>query len=386
MLGIVIGVAAVIATVAVGTGASQRVQAQIASIGSNMVIIIPGSLTSSGLQLGTGSATTLTSSDARELSAQCPDITAAAPAVRGAASIVYEGNNWGTTILGTTPGYFEIRDVSIAKGELFNQQDVEKASKVALLGATVVEKLYGGRDPVGTIIRIKQVPFIVQGVLARKGQSASGQDQDDIVLLPISSAKQKVLGFKSANAEAVDAILIQATASDRIDSAQDEARLLLRQRHHLLSNEDDDFSMRNLEEIFKAQATSSRIMSLMLAAVASVSLIVGGIGIMNIMLVSVRERTREIGLRQAVGAKTRDILTQFLVEATTLSICGGIVGVLIGIASSVLISHFAGWKTIVSPGAVMLAVAFSALVGIGFGFYPARKAAYLDPIEALRFE
>lgn len=386
MLGIVIGVAAVIATVAVGTGASQRVQAQIASIGSNMVIIIPGSLTSSGLQLGTGSATTLTSSDARELSAQCPDITAAAPAVRGAASIVYEGNNWGTAILGTTPDYFKIRDVSIAKGELFNQQDVEKASKVALLGATVVEKLYGGGDPVGTIIRIKQVPFIVQGVLARKGQSASGQDQDDIVLLPISSAKQKVLGFKSANAEAVDAILIQATASDRIDSAQDEARLLLRQRHHLLSNEDDDFSMRNLEEIFKARAASSQIMSLMLAAVASVSLIVGGIGIMNIMLVSVRERTREIGLRQAVGAKTRDILTQFLVEATTLSICGGIVGVLIGIATSVLISHVAGWKTIVSPGAIILAVAFSALVGIGFGFYPARKAAYLDPIEALRFE
>jgi putative ABC transport system permease protein len=386
MLGIVIGVAAVIATVAVGTGANQRIQAQIASIGSNMVIIIPGSLTSSGLQLGTGSATTLTNSDARELSAQCPDITNAAPAVRGAASVVYEGNNWGTTILGTTPDYFKIRSITVSKGEPFNEHDIEKASKIALLGATVVEKLYGGGDPVGTIIRIKQVPFIVQGVLARKGQSASGQDQDDIVLLPISSAKQKVLGFKSANADAVDAILIQALANDRIDSAQEEARSLLRQRHHLLSNEDDDFSMRNLEEIFKAQATSSRIMSLMLAAVASVSLIVGGIGIMNIMLVSVRERTREIGLRQAVGAKTRNILAQFLVEATTLSICGGIMGVLIGVASSFLISRVAGWQTIVSPAAVIMAVAFSALVGIGFGFYPARKAAYLDPIEALRFE
>lgn len=386
MIGIVIGVAAVIATVAVGTGASQRVQAQIASIGSNMVILIPGSLTSSGLRLGTGSTTTLTRADARELSAQCPDISYAAPAVRGAASVVYGGNNWGTTILGTTPDYLKIRDISIAKGEPLSQQDVDKASKVALLGPTVAEKLYGGADPVGTIIRIKQVPFIVQGILTPKGQSASGQDQDDIVLLPISSAKQKVLGFKSSNADAVDAILLQAIASDRIEAAQEEARLLLRQRHHLLTNEDDDFSMRNLEEILKAQATSSRIMSLMLAAVASVSLIVGGIGIMNIMLVSVRERTHEIGLRQAVGAKTRDILTQFLVEATTLSICGGIVGVLVGIAASVVISHVAGWQTVVSPGAIALAVVFSAIVGIGFGFYPARKAAYLDPIEALRFE
>ena len=386
MLGIVIGVAAVIATVAVGTGASRRVEAQIASIGSNMVIVIPGSLTSSGLQLGTGSATTLTRSDARELGAQCPDISNTAPAVRGAASVVYEGSNWGTTILGTTPDYLKIRDISVAKGEPFNQQDIEKASKVALLGSAVVQKLYGSVDPVGTIIRIKQVPFVVQGVLAPKGQSAGGQDQDDIVLLPITSAKQKVLGFKSANADAVDAILMQAIASDRIGTAQEEARLLLRQRHHLLPNEDDDFSMRNLEEIFKAQATSSRVMSLMLAAVASVSLIVGGIGIMNIMLVSVRERTREIGLRQAVGAKTRDILTQFLVEATTLSLCGGVVGVLIGIASSIVISHVAGWQTVVRPGAIVLAVAFSALVGIGFGFYPARKAAYLDPIEALRFE
>lgn len=386
MLGIVIGVAAVIATVAVGTGASQRVQSQIASIGSNMVIVIPGSLTSSGLQLGTGSATTLTRSDARELSAQCPDISDAAPAVRGAASVVYEGSNWGTTVLGTTPEYLKIRDISVAKGEPFNQQDIEKASKVALLGPTVVQKLYGSADPVGTIIRIKQVPFVVQGVLTPKGQSAGGQDQDDIVLLPITSTKQKVLGFKSANADAVDAILMQAVASDRIDAAQEEARLLLRQRHHLLPNEDDDFSMRNLEEIFKAQATSSRVMSLMLAAVASVSLIVGGIGIMNIMLVSVRERTKEIGLRQAVGAKTRDILTQFLVEATTLSICGGVVGIVIGIVSSIVISRVAGWQTVVSPSAIVLAVTFSALVGIGFGFYPARKAAYLDPIEALRFE
>ena len=386
MLGIVIGVAAVIATIAVGSGASQRVQAQIASIGSNMVIIIPGSLTSSGLQLGTGSATTLTRADAREIVLQCPDIIHAAPAVRGAASVIYQGANWGTTILGTTPEYFVIREISAAKGETFDDQDVEKASKVALLGPTVVNKLYGSADPVGTIIRIKQVPFVVRGVLTAKGQSASGQDQDDIVLLPISSAKQKVLGFKSANADAVDAILMQAASGERLDAAQQQARQLLRQRHRLMPNEDDDFSMRNLEEILKAQATSSRIMALMLATVASVSLLVGGIGIMNIMLVSVRERTREIGLRQAVGAKTRDILAQFLVEATTLSICGGIVGVVVGVAGSITISRLAGWQTVVSPSAVILSVAFSAIIGITFGFYPARKAAYMDPIEALRFE
>ncbi|MHB8889290.1 MAG: FtsX-like permease family protein, partial [Acidobacteriaceae bacterium] len=228
--------------------------------------------------------------------------------------------------------------------------------------------------------------FTVVGVLAPKGQSPTGQDQDDIILLPISTAKRKVLGIKSANADAVDAIMMQAKSGDRIQAAQEEVTALLRQRHHLAPSEENDFSLRNMQEIFAAQAASSRIMSIMLAAVASVSLIVGGIGIMNIMLVSVRERTREIGLRQAVGAKTRDILTQFLVEAVALSIAGGCVGVIVGIVASAIVSRLAGWNTVVSVGAVLLAVFFSALVGIGFGFYPARKAAYLDPIEALRSE
>jgi putative ABC transport system permease protein len=386
MLGIIIGVAAVIATAAIGSGAKQRIQQQIASIGSNIIIVLPGSLTSSGLRMGTGNAVTLSQSDARELPAQCPDIGLAVPVVRGGAQIVYENSNWATIIFGTTPGFLEVRDLSVAEGASFSQQDVESANKVAVLGKTVVANLFGDIDPVGQSIRIKNVPFLVVGVLDRKGQSPTGQDQDDIILLPISTAKRKVIGIRSANADAVDSIIMTARTGNQIQQAQDEAKALLRQRHHLAPTEDDDFSIRNMEEIFAAQEASSHIMSIMLAAVASVSLIVGGIGIMNIMLVSVRERTREIGLRQAVGAKTRDILTQFLVEAVALSIAGGCAGIVLGISASLVISRLANWNTVVSPAAVLLAVFFSALVGISFGFYPARKAAYLDPIEALRSE
>ena len=386
MLGIVIGVAAVIATVAVGSGATQRVQQQIASIGSNVIIIIPGSMTSSGLHMGTGNAATLTESDVKDISAQCPEVAAAAPAVRGAGQIVYGDNNWATAILGTTPAYLTIRYVAVAKGASFTDHDVDSANKVALLGQTVVDNLFNGADPIGQTIRIKQIPVTVTGVLERKGQSPTGQDQDDIILLPISTAKRKVLGIRSGNADAVNSIMIQAKDASQIHAAQDSAAALLRQRHHLQPKEDDDFSIRNMEEIFAAQETSSRVMSLMLAAVASVSLIVGGIGIMNIMLVSVRERTREIGLRQAVGAKTRDILTQFLVEATTLSLAGGVVGIVVGISASAIISTLASWQTVIGVGAVFLAVLFSAIVGIAFGYYPARKAAYMDPIEALRYE
>jgi len=386
MLGIVIGVAAVIATAAIGSGAKQRIQQQISSIGSNTIIILPGSLTSSGLRMGTGNAVTLTESDARELPAQCPSVALAVPVVRGGAQTVYSNNNWATVVFGVTPGYLEVRDLAVAEGSPFSQQDVDSANKVALLGKTVVTNLFGDIDPVGQSIRIKNVPFSVVGVLEPKGQSATGQDQDDIILLPISTAKRKVIGIKSANADAVDLIMMEAKSGAQIDSAQDEAKGLLRQRHHLAASEDDDFSIRNMQEIFAAQEASSHILSLMLAAVASVSLIVGGIGIMNIMLVSVRERTREIGLRQAVGAKTRDILSQFLVESVTLSVIGGCVGIALGVVASAVISRLAGWSTVVSLGAVVSAVFFSALVGISFGYYPARKAAYLDPIEALRSE
>lgn len=386
MLGIIIGVAAVIATVAIGSGATQRIQEQIASVGSNLIIVLPGSTTSSGLRMGSGNAVTLSEADARDLVAQCPDIALATPTVRGGAQVVFENNNWATIIFGTTPDYLLIRDLSVADGTAFTQQDVMGATKSALLGKTVVNNLFGDADPIGQTIRIKQVPFTVVGVLTPKGQSSNGQDQDDVILLPISTAKRKVIGIKQANADAVDVIMMQAKSSSQMQAAQDEAKALLHQRHHLSPAEADDFSIRNLQEIFAAQEASSSIMSLMLAGVASVSLIVGGIGIMNIMLVSVRERTREIGLRQAVGAKVRDILTQFLVEAVTLAIAGGFAGVLLGIGASTVISRLAGWNTVVGPGAVALAVFFSALVGISFGYYPARKAAYLDPIEALRSE
>ncbi|MGA2990204.1 MAG: ABC transporter permease [Candidatus Korobacteraceae bacterium] len=386
MLGIVIGVAYVIATVAIGSGATQRIQQQIASIGSNIIIIVPGSMSSSGVRLGTGNAVTLSEADAKELVAQCPDVALAAPLVRGGAQVVYGNNNWATNIYGVTPDYLTIRDLSVADGAEFTQQDIDSASKVAVLGRTPVSNLFDDADPIGQTIRIKNVPFTVVGVLTAKGQSSQGQDQDDVILLPISSAKRKVIGTKQANADAVDTIMMQAKSGAQIPAAQEEAQALLRQRHHLQPSEDDDFTVRNLEELFAAQEASSSIMAIMLAAVASVSLVVGGIGIMNIMLISVRERTREIGLRLALGAKTHDILTQFLTEAVALSIAGGVVGVVFGISASAIISRLAGWTTSVGPGAVLLAVFFSALVGVSFGYYPARRAAFLDPIEALRSE
>ncbi|HYL35296.1 MAG TPA: ABC transporter permease [Bryobacteraceae bacterium] len=386
MLGIIIGVGAVIAMVAVGSGASQRIEQQIASIGSNVIIVIPGSITASGIRLGSGNATTLTSDDARAIARDCPSVQAVAPSSRSGAQVVYGNNNWATSIYGTTPDYLIIRDIGIQSGSAFTQQDVDSDAKVALLGQTVVNNLFNGADPIGQVIRIKHVPFTVAGTLVPKGQSPTGQDQDDVILLPITTAQKKVFGVNQARANSVGSLMVQARGPQFIQPAQDEMRAVLRQRHHLQPNQDDDFTIRNLEEVFQAQETSSHVMSILLAAIASVSLIVGGIGIMNIMLVSVTERTREIGLRQAVGAKTRDILTQFLVEAVTLSVLGGVVGIVLGVIASKLISVFAQWSTLISPGAILLAFIFSALVGVFFGFYPARKAALLDPIEALRYE
>jgi putative ABC transport system permease protein len=385
MLGIIIGVAAVIAMVAVGSGAQKRIEEQIASIGSNVIVVLSGSITSSGIRMGTGNAQTLTEDDAKAIMRECSAVQAAAPASRGGAQIVYGNNNWATQVMGTTPDYLTIRDLGIDKGVPFTTADVDSAAKVALLGKTVIDNLFNGEDPVGKAIRIRGVPFTVVGVLTPKGQSPTGQDQDDIVVIPISSAKKKVIGSSKANAASVGAIMVQARDGMTAD-AQSQMTSLLRQRHHIQSNQDDDFTIRNMEEVFKAQENSAQVMSILLAAVASVSLIVGGIGIMNIMLVSVTERTREIGLRQAVGAKTQDILSQFLVEAVTLSVAGGAIGIVAGITASVLISRFAEWSTLISPGSILLAFVFSALVGVSFGYYPARKAAYMDPIEALRYE
>ena len=385
MLGIIIGVAAVIAMVAVGSGAQERIEQQIASIGSNIIMVASGSITSSGIRMGAGNAQTLTEDDAKAIARDSPAVQLAAPASRGGAQVVYGNNNWGTQILGTTPDYLEIRDLGIEKGQPFTNSDVDAAAKVVLLGKTVADNLFNGEDPVGKVIRIKKVPFTVVGTLVPKGQSPTGQDQDDVMLLPISTAKKKIIGASQANAGSVGAIVVQAREGMTAE-AQDEIAALLRQRHHIQSSQDDDFSIRDMTEVFKAQETSARVMSILLAAIASVSLIVGGIGIMNIMLVSVTERTKEIGLRQAVGAKTKDILAQFLVEAVTLSVAGGFAGILLGLTASGLISYFAGWATVVSLGSILLAFVFSALVGVSFGYYPARKAAFMDPIQALHYE
>jgi len=386
MLGIIIGVAAVIAMVAVGSGATARIAEQIQSIGSNVIIVMSGSVTSGGIRLGFGSVQTLSEEDAKAIALECPAVAAASPSVRGTAQVVFGNNNWSTVIQGTAPEFLEIRDYRVVSGRPFTWQDVDGATKVALVGRTVVENLFGGTDPVGQIVRIKKVPFTVLGVLSPKGQSPGGQDQDDIILLPISTAKKKVLGVSQANARAVGAIMVQARGPMMMKEAEAQIAALLRQRHRLQPGQEDDFNVRNLSEVFAAQEDSARVMSILLGAIASVSLVVGGIGIMNIMLVSVTERTREIGLRLAVGARARDILTQFLVEAVTLSLVGGLIGIALGLLASLLISYLAEWSTLISGSAVLTAFAFSALVGVFFGYYPARKAAFLDPIEALRYE
>jgi putative ABC transport system permease protein len=386
MLGIVIGVAAVIAMVAVGSGATERIQQQIEAIGSNLILVTPGSITSNGVRLGSGATVTLSEDDARAIASECPAVAAVAPTVRGGAQVTYGNNNWATSIVGTTPDYLTIRDQTVVRGNPFSADDGSSGTKVALLGGTVSQNLFGSADPTGQTIRIKNVPFTVDGVLSAKGQSPTGQDQDDVILIPISTAKRQVVGASQANAGSIGAIMVQAVDAHSMDEAQSEIEALVRQRHRIQPGQDDDFTVRNLSDVFSAQESSARVMSILLGAIASVSLVVGGIGIMNIMLVSVTERTREIGLRIAIGARTRDLLAQFLVEAVTLSILGGIAGILVGVTASALISHFAGWNTLVSPTAMALAFVFSALVGVFFGYYPARKAALLDPIEALRYE
>jgi putative ABC transport system permease protein len=386
MLGIIIGVAAVIAMVGVGAGAQARVAEQIQSLGSNLIIILSGSTTASGARLGLGSQLTISEDDATAIAREVPAVQVTAPHVRGGAQVVAGNLNWSVLVQGVTHDYFEARDQGVIAGRQLSPEDLDGAAKVAVLGQTTVQNLFGGADPVDQVIRIKKVPFTVVGVLERKGQTSWGQDQDDIILIPLSTAKKKVLGASQANPRAVGAISVKVRAGEDMVDAEAEIRALLRQRHRLQAWQDDDFWLRNLAEVLQTQEESSRVMTYLLAAIASVSLMVGGIGIMNIMLVSVTERTREIGLRLAIGARGRDILLQFLVEATTLSLIGGLIGIALGIAGSNAITYFAQWRTELAPDAVVIAFAFSAAVGIFFGFYPARKAARLDPIEALRYE
>jgi putative ABC transport system permease protein len=386
MLGIIIGVAAVIAMVSVGAGAQERIADQIRSMGSNLIVVFPGAQTSGGIRWGLGSQQTLTEEDARAIALEVNAVEVAAPSVRGVAQTIFGNLNWSTVIQGVTPDYLDAREWSVASGRMFEPQDVDAAAKVAVLGETVSQSLFGDTDPIGQTIRIKKVPFTVVGVLDPKGQSAWGQDQDDLILIPLSTAKKKVLGTSRSNARAVGSISVRVREAGLMGEAEDQIRTLLRQRHRLQVGQDDDFQVRVLAEMFAAQEESARVMTTLLAAIASVSLLVGGIGIMNIMLVSVTERTREIGLRMAVGARRRDILAQFLVEAVTLSAVGGAIGVAIGVLTSAIIASFAEWTTDVSVHAIVMAFAFAGVVGVFFGFYPAQKAARLDPIEALRYE
>ncbi len=384
VLGIVIGVAAVIAMMAVGAGAKARIEQAFAAMGTNLLVILPGSTTTGGMQGGFGSQPTLTWDDLAAIGKQVPTVKAAAPQLRTNASVIAESGNWSTSVVGTSPEYFEIRGWPMAVGQALTQADVDTGNKVVVLGQTVVEKLYGSSvNPVGQTVRIRNIPFTVVGVAERKGQSATGQDYDDTVFLPYTVFARKIQGGLGKYLSG--SIYVTATSAEDTPRAQAAITALLRERHRLSSGE-DDFSIRNLSEVAGAQAAGTETMTSLLASVAAVSLLVGGIGIMNIMLVSVTERTREIGIRMAIGAKPRQILLQFLIEAVTLSLAGGLLGVLLGVGVSKWIAAKFGWATQIDPNVVVVAVAFSAFVGIAFGLYPARKASQLDPIDALRYE
>jgi putative ABC transport system permease protein len=384
-LGMVIGVAAVIAMVAIGDGARARVEQTFAAMGSNMLVVLPGSFAGGGAMGGFGSMPTLTWDDLRAIQEEVPTVRFAAPQLRSSAQVLSEDQNWTTSVFGTTPEFFQIRSWRVGRGETFTGSDVDGGTKVAILGQTVVDKLYGPTaNPVGHVIRVKNVPFTVIGVLERKGQSQFGQDIDDALFVPVSTYQQKIEGgLKNLIA---GSILVSATSESATARAESQIRALLRDRHRLGPGEDDDFSIRNLAEIATARQEGTRTLTTLLAAIAAVSLLVGGIGIMNIMLVSVTERTREIGIRMAVGAKARDIRLQFLAEALTLALVGGLLGVALGLGAAWRLAQSFGWPVLYRPDVIALAFGFSGLVGVGFGLWPAEKAARLDPIQALRFE
>jgi len=384
-LGIVIGVGAVIAMVAIGEGAKRRVQETFESMGTNLLIVLPGSTSVGGMRGGFGSQPTLTWEDLRAIQTQAPAVHRAAPVMRAQATVESEDQNWTTGVVGTSPDYFVIRNWTVDEGRPLDSSDEDNGAKVVLLGRTVVEKLFGPTGhPVGQNVRIRNMPFQVVGVLQKKGQSPMGQDYDDTACMPVKTFQTKIQGGLSNFIPG--ALFVSATAADTTARAQAQITGLLRERHHLHSGTDDDFSVRNLAEIAEAQEQGTRVLTTLLAAIAAVALMVGGIGIMNIMLVSVTERTREIGLRMAVGAKPRDVLNQFVVEALALSVAGGAVGVLFGLGVGLWLSYQFHWPMVVKPQIVALSVGFSALVGLVFGLYPARKASRFDPIEALRYE
>jgi putative ABC transport system permease protein len=381
VLGVVIGVCAVITLVNMGSGAQISIEKAISGLGTNLLIIFPGSVTKGGIRTGYGSVTSLTADDAEAIMEECPAVQMVTPVVTSAAQVVFQNQNWGTSIFGTDLDYQRIKNWQVEQGEFFTLQDVKAATKVCVLGKTVAEKLFGGQNPVAHIIRIKRIPFRVLGVLTPKGQTAFGQDQDDTIVVPYTTAQKRLMGITH-----LTMVMASAVSLDLMTDAQEQIRDLLRHRHQIKEEQDDDFTVRNLADLTAVFSTITSVLTLLLGSIASISLIVGGIGIMNIMLVSVTERTREIGIRMSVGAKSKDILLQFLFEAVLLSLMGGVIGIVLGIGLTSSISYFSGWPTPVSLYAILIAFLFATGVGIFFGLYPARKASRMNPIDALRYE
>ena len=386
MLGIIIGVAAVITMIAVGRGATDRVQEQMKGLGSNIMLVMPGGLTAGGVRLGASTGQGLSEDDANAIARDVPEVQVAAPSMRTGAQVIAGNTNWSTSIMGATNDYLEAREWPLQSGRTFEAAEIQGSSKVAMIGQTVATQLFGESDPLDQVIRVKKVPVTIIGLLASKGQNSLGQDQDDIVIVPISTYRNRIQGGNAGKLKRIGVISVKVKEGQSMKIAEENIKDLLRQRMKVQSGGDEPFTIRNLTEILQAQEESSKVMTMLLAAVAGISLVIGGIGIMNIMLVSVTERTREIGLRMAVGARGKDILTQFLIEAVTLSLIGGAIGVLLGAVATWAVGQFAGWQVSMTAASILLATGFSAFVGIFFGFYPARKASKLLPIQALRYE
>jgi putative ABC transport system permease protein len=386
MLGIIIGVAAVITMIAVGRGATDRVQEQMKGLGSNIMLVMPGGLTAGGVRLGASTGQGLSEDDANAIARDVPEVQVAAPSMRTGSQVIAGNTNWSTSIMGATNDYLEAREWPLQGGRAFEAAEIQGSAKVAMIGQTVATQLFGEADPLDQVIRVKKVPVTIIGVLGKKGQNSLGQDQDDIVIVPISTYRNRIQGGNAGKLKRIGAISVKVKDGQSMKIAEENIKDLLRQRMKVQSGGDDPFTVRNLTEILQAQEESSKVMTMLLAAVAGISLVIGGIGIMNIMLVSVTERTREIGLRMAVGARGKDILTQFLIEAVTLSLIGGAIGVMLGAIATWAVGQFAGWQVSMTLASIFLATGFSAFVGIFFGFYPARKASKLLPIQALRYE
>lgn len=381
MLGIIIGVSAVIAMISVGMGVQQKVTNSIASLGSNMLIVMPGSANSGGVRSAAGSSQKLKLEDAEAIKEKIKNIDYVAPTVNSSYQVVYGNQNWNTSVYGVTPEYMAIRDLTVSTGSFITQNDLSTRTRTAVIGTTVAANLFGTVNPVGKTFRIDSSPYKIIGVLESKGQSSMGRDQDDVILIPLTTAQERLLGITY-----IQSINIQVSQLDKMDQVQNQIETLLRQRHRIIGNKEDDFTVRNLTSLMETMSSTTTMLTLFLGSIAAISLVVGGIGIMNIMMVSVTERTREIGIRKALGATFKNIMMQFLIESISIGVIGGFLGIVFGISTSLLISKFGGFTTVITAAPIILSFGFSVGIGLFFGIYPARKAAKLDPIEALRYE